>query len=538
MRRDWNQTLICVLILLLGTGLRLLFIDKPDGFWHNEMVMYNQAVAGFPFGIIKAAVDADVHFPLYQMLLAIWMKIFSHNDVAIRLLSVVFGSLSIVFAFFTGKELKDEKLGNIFAFLVAINSVLIFYSQEVKFYILLSFLSAVGLFALARISKGKTKFLDYIIYIIANAAIIYTFTIGILYVLAQFFAFLLYALEKNKKIFKNFLIANSLLCLTFLPFVIYILVHLNKYEGAYWIFTNNIYTVMVLIQNYFTPVILGIYNNPEAYIFTIGVMPIVFIYIPILIAFTGMVKALKTNKDAKFILLISVLFLLFEVILCLNSGLRMLTRYTILAILPLLLLVSIGLYTLKAKWLKIVITYLLIINVFFIIFSPQSATRGYRDFGQAPLAKVIMQNKITDNDTLVIALRKTDFNKYIQFKGRKFSLLQDFVYKDYAYDTSKQNKYESFKDYVFSGDGVNAKYEEYFKETALSQMKKGDRLFFVWDENYNTYPFRDFKNYKKYPIMTLSLSKTNADTFRICMKYLKPQNAFILRHYKLFIFQK
>ena len=69
-----------ILIVLFGFLLRILFIDKPAGFWHNEMVMYNQASASFPFGIIKAAVQSDVHFPLYQLCLAIWMKIFSNND--------------------------------------------------------------------------------------------------------------------------------------------------------------------------------------------------------------------------------------------------------------------------------------------------------------------------------------------------------------------------------------------------------------------------------------------------------------------------
>ncbi len=245
--------------------MRLLFIDKPAGFWHNEMVMYNQAIAGFPFGIIKTSVQGDVHFPLYQMFLAIWMKIFSHNDFVIRLFSVLMGTLTIIFAFFTGKEIKDEKLGNIFAFFVAINATLIFYSQEVKFYVMLGLLSSMTLFFLARM-KNRNDMISHIGYVLSNAGIIYTFTIGVFYVFAQFMAFLGYALLKDKKLLKNFVISNVFLLLFMLPFVFYVAFNFGKYEAASWIFISNAYTFFVLLQNYFSPVLIAIYNNPVMYI--------------------------------------------------------------------------------------------------------------------------------------------------------------------------------------------------------------------------------------------------------------------------------
>ena len=41
-----REHVIFLIIVLLGLVLRLLFLDKPAGFWHNEMVMYNQTIAG------------------------------------------------------------------------------------------------------------------------------------------------------------------------------------------------------------------------------------------------------------------------------------------------------------------------------------------------------------------------------------------------------------------------------------------------------------------------------------------------------------
>ena len=86
-----KDKIIFVLLVIFAIILRILFIDKPAGFWHNEMVMYNQTIAGGPLDIIKAAVDADVHFPLYQLMLAAWMKIFGNGDITIRLFSVLAG---------------------------------------------------------------------------------------------------------------------------------------------------------------------------------------------------------------------------------------------------------------------------------------------------------------------------------------------------------------------------------------------------------------------------------------------------------------
>ena len=532
-----KECIIFGLIVVLATILRILFIDKPAGFWHNEMVMYNQATAGGPFDIIKAAVDADVHFPLYQLMLAIWMKFFGNGDVTIRLFSVLAGVLNVVIAFFAGKEIKDNKTGNIFAFLTAINATLIFYSQEVKFYIFLSLFATISLFFISRILKNN-KNSDYAGYILANSAIIYTFTIGVLYVIAQGIIVLAYILWKNKNTLKKFIIANLMLIGIILPFAIYILTHMGKYEGANWIFTSNIFTTFILIQNYFSPYFTGVYNNPKVYIPTLGILQILFIYIPVGIAFFGMYKAVKTDKKNYLWFALPLLFLGFETILCMNSGLRMLTRYTILAIPPFLMLISLGLSEVKSKTLKILITYLLIINVFYLISSPISAVRGYRELGEKPAAIAMNESQIRDNDTIVLALRKNDFDKYLKFNGRKFSLLQDFVHESYSMDNTQTDNHDKYKAFVLNSQLINPDFEKDFLLKVINPMKKGDRIFYIWDENYNSYPLKSIEEYKKIPVMTGSLSRMNAEAFMICQKYLKIKNGIQLKYYRIFIFEK
>ena len=286
------------------------------------------------------------------------------------------------------------------------------------------------------------------------------------------------------------MLANLILIGVISPFAIYILTHMHKYEAAAWIFTSNIFTTFVLIQNYFTPYLIGIYNNPQVYIPTLGFTQILFIYIPVGIAFYGIYKGVRIDKKHYLLLVLPLLFLIFETILCMNSGLRMLTRYTILAIPPLLLLVSIGLSELKSITIKIIITYMLIINVFYLLASPISAVRGYRDLGEKPTANVLNSNNIKDNDTIILALRKNDFDKYINFNGRKFSLLQDFVHEPYAMNSSKQDKYEKYKDYVLNINSLSPEFEKDFLSRVIEPMNTGDRIFYIWDENYNAYPLK------------------------------------------------
>ena len=181
---------------------------------------------------------------------------------------------------------------------------------------------------------------------------------------------------------------------------------------------------------------------------------------------------------------------------------------------------------------------MLIINLFYTLASPLSAVRGYRDLGQKPTAMVLKQCNISDNDTIILALRKNDFDKYLSFKGQKFSLLQDFVHEPYALNPSAHNKYDGYKNYVMNYKTINKDFETDFANRVLKPMKKQDRIFYIWDENYNSFPITNEKDYSAIPIMTSSLSKMNADAFTLCSKYLKIKNAVKLKYYRIFVFEK
>ncbi|NJE42279.1 glycosyltransferase family 39 protein [Thermococcus sp. GR6] len=85
-----------------------------------------------------------VHPPLYYYLLAIWLKIFGDSYVTGRMLSVFFGLLSLIIAYYIGKEIKDWKLGLMLSGLLALDPLLIkvnslvFHESSIEFFTLLS----------------------------------------------------------------------------------------------------------------------------------------------------------------------------------------------------------------------------------------------------------------------------------------------------------------------------------------------------------------------------------------------------------------
>ena len=124
------------------------------------------------------------------------------------------------------------------------------------------------------------------------------------------------------------------------------------------------------------------------------------------------------------------------------------------------------------------------------------------------------------------------------YQGRKFSILQDFVHEPYSLNPNKQDRYDKYKDYVLNPELINKDFEKDFVSKVIKKKKKHDRIFYIWDENYNSYPLKSLEEYKKIPVMTGSISRMNAEAFMLCQKYLTIKSATKLKYYRIFVFEK
>ncbi len=141
------------LIVLLGLVLRLVQLNQS--FWLDEAISA-LAAKNFSFsGIIFEFLKGDNHPPLYYLLLRLWGLIFGFSDIALRSLSVLVGTATIVLTYLFIKKLFDKRTALIGSLLIATSPLHIYYSQEVRMYPLIG-LWTIGLMYIFTFLKEKS----------------------------------------------------------------------------------------------------------------------------------------------------------------------------------------------------------------------------------------------------------------------------------------------------------------------------------------------------------------------------------------------
>jgi 4-amino-4-deoxy-L-arabinose transferase-like glycosyltransferase len=86
-----NSFVLFLLILIAHLGFKVLYLNN-SGFWYSEA--FNVFYSEQDWGLIKHTSDWNRNAPLYYYFLSIWRSLFGIGEVAIRLSSVIFSSLS------------------------------------------------------------------------------------------------------------------------------------------------------------------------------------------------------------------------------------------------------------------------------------------------------------------------------------------------------------------------------------------------------------------------------------------------------------
>jgi mannosyltransferase len=137
------------LLTALGAALRFASIDVQS-FHHDEVITAARVLPG-SFGDMLAAVKrSESNPPLYYALAWGWAKAFGTHEVGLRSLSALFGTATVPLAYCIAARLANRRAGLIAAALLAVNPMLIWYSQEARSYAVLVFFCAVSLFFFAR----------------------------------------------------------------------------------------------------------------------------------------------------------------------------------------------------------------------------------------------------------------------------------------------------------------------------------------------------------------------------------------------------
>jgi len=181
--RDRDALWILAFVVAVGAAMRFASLGV-QGFHHDEVITAMRVIPGSFSDMLRAVRDSESNPPLYYVLAWVWAKAFGTGEFGLRSLSALFGLATVPVAYRIGAELSSRRAGLIAAALVAVNPMLIWYSQEARSYALLVFFCAVSLLFFVRALRTEDG-RDLALWALASA----------LALCSHYFAFFLVAIE-------------------------------------------------------------------------------------------------------------------------------------------------------------------------------------------------------------------------------------------------------------------------------------------------------------------------------------------------------
>jgi predicted membrane-bound mannosyltransferase len=120
-------------LTLLAAGLRLATLGAQS-FHHDEVVTASRVLRGSFWHAMDAVGFSESAPPLYYALAWAWAQVAGLDEFGLRSLSAVAGIATVPVAYLLGLELRGRRAGIAAAALVAVNPMLVWYSQEARGY--------------------------------------------------------------------------------------------------------------------------------------------------------------------------------------------------------------------------------------------------------------------------------------------------------------------------------------------------------------------------------------------------------------------
>lgn len=451
-----DNKVILLIVLVIGLLLRLWNLNKPEGLWNDEYIAYSISMLKFPFDFFEG-IKTNCHAPLHYFYLKLWMAVFKNSDFMLRMSSLVPNLAGCFVMYFVGKNYQTKensiKIGLACATIAAISSFLIYFSQEVRIYSMIFFLTSLILLYSMKMhfnpSKKNMWFLT-----IFSVLLILEHTIGFVFVLFNAFGLMAFRQkQKKKKGESDFyipLIAGFILCLPLVPFLFRIFAH-PTYFSQWWApFSWS--KIFFFFTDLFSPVLKNITNSPVSFYHQIihnDVINIGFILFALIPAGIALALIIKSNIDSKRVnkYLLSVFIATFLTILITSIAGKIifLTKYLTELYPVLILMAAIGWVELYSKNTKVMLaTVYIFMSLFFIVVSHTSAIRLVRTEGQKLPVTAMKSMDLKENDKILfLYYPKTHFKKYLNTD--KY-IAESFNKYNFPEVLDKGTTYDAFRD--------------------------------------------------------------------------------------------
>ena len=204
-------------VVIAGTALRLHNIStKP--LWLDEFESY-EISSGSIEDIIMRKHDVCFSPPGYFLILHGFMRYLGDSESALRLPSVICGTLSMIAIYFLGKRLYSHREGLIAAAFMAISLTPIWYSQEARQYSLLILGTIVSAYLYIPLIKDDEIEISFPVgYVIISIALCYLHYFGLIFVMIQTASLLIVSMIRQKRRFFTLLLF-AIILITYVPWI-------------------------------------------------------------------------------------------------------------------------------------------------------------------------------------------------------------------------------------------------------------------------------------------------------------------------------
>lgn len=133
-------------IVAAGAAVRFAGVGQQS-YWYDESFTVHLVHGSFG-ALLKGVSRTESTPPLYYVLAWVWARVFGEGEAGLRSLSVLLGAALVLVAYLVARRLGGNVAGIAAAALVAVNPLLVWYSQEARAYSLAALLALLTVLAL------------------------------------------------------------------------------------------------------------------------------------------------------------------------------------------------------------------------------------------------------------------------------------------------------------------------------------------------------------------------------------------------------
>jgi 4-amino-4-deoxy-L-arabinose transferase-like glycosyltransferase len=137
----------------LGASIRFSTLGLQS-YRHDEAVTAGRVLGSSLSQAMHQVWTGESTPPLYYLLAWLWSQLFGVHEAGLRSLSALFGTATIPVAYLAGRELIGRRAGLAVAAIVAVDPMLVWYSQDARAYALLVLLSTLAFLFFIRARVG------------------------------------------------------------------------------------------------------------------------------------------------------------------------------------------------------------------------------------------------------------------------------------------------------------------------------------------------------------------------------------------------